>query len=103
MPLSNLHPANNSLPLFDSSGRTETDNSTEEERVRIETRRGISILADGAAHRYAEIAAYDPDNEHSTDVDHGSDTPHFDRFYEEGGAEGLKKLTYFDPIQYQDV
>lgn len=75
----------------------------DEKRVRIETRRVLSILEDVAAQPYAKIAVYDPDNEHSIDVYNGSQTAHFDRFYEEGGAQGIKMLTNFDPVQFQDV
>lgn len=83
-------------------GSETTASESEREQAAIsarDTRRGLTLLAEISAERDADLLMYEPDEE-TSDNENGTECPHFDRFYEEGGAEAIIKLTNFDPEQF---
>lgn len=64
----------------------------------------LRLLAERSILREEDVRQYnkDPDLDES-DTEADSPCPIFDRFYEEGGAEGIKQMSHFDPMQIEKM
>lgn len=85
------------------TGNTTTDTESEHNAPTVsvsDTPRGLMLLAEVAADRELDLENYDPLDDFTSETDAGSDAPHFYRFCNESGPEGIKKMTNFDPTQF---
>lgn len=80
-----------------------SDEDSDPNQDSVTTRRNLTLLADMEAARQAKIMAYDPVRDLSSDADNNSETPHFDRFYNERGSQAIIKMKHFDPIQFNEL
>ena len=63
----------------------------------------LQLLADAAVERNNEISRYEQDDAAETDEDVDSESPTFDRFYEQGGSAAIIEMTNFDPTQFLGI
>ena len=63
----------------------------------------LQLLADAAVERNNEIYRYEQDDAAETDEEADSESPTFDRFYEQGGSAAIIEMTNFDPTQFLGV
>ena len=64
----------------------------------------LSLLADAAVERENELEVQlSQPLQEDTDEENGSECPIMDTFYGQGGAEGIREMTNFSPMEFERV